>query len=293
MGRQTVVTFDSRFHKKYFYYLVFFYAYAFYALWGPFGLRELLLFGGMQPDTVLRTARWLPMLALPFAAVGWLLYSSLGFSIGDSRKVLALATWVVAIVGLMLPVVWIFGYLYTVSGDISDPVWPLVLAVAALWPDFISTGLVVWGLLSGRKKSGGRETRYARKFAWGVALALILRIVGLALITHESVLAAPGLLLYFLSPALPFLYIFQVSDRVFQPVFPESTHSGKLQHLIDTYGITPREQEVIEKICEGKTNRQIAEELYISLQTVKDHTHRIYTKIGISSRLKLVQLLNG
>lgn len=131
------------------------------------------------------------------------------------------------------------------------------------------------------------------RFAWGVALALILRIVGLGLITRESFLAAPGLLVYFLSAALPFLYSYRVSDRLFQPVFPETTHKGKLQHLIETYGITPREQDVIEKICEGKTNRQIADELFISLQTVKDHTHRIYSKVGINSRLKLVQLLNG
>jgi ATP/maltotriose-dependent transcriptional regulator MalT len=32
--------------------------------------------------------------------------------------------------------------------------------------------------------------------------------------------------------------------------------------------------------------------LFISLQTVKDHTHRIYSKIGIRSRMQLVQLVN-
>ena len=293
MGRQTIVTYDSQFHKKYFYYLVFFYAYAFYALWGPFGLRELMLFGGMQPETVNNTARWLPVLALPFAGVGWLLYSTLGFALAGFRKVPGHTIGVVAMAGLMLPVVWIFGYLNAVSGDVSDPAWPLVLAGAALWPDFISTAFVVGALLLRRKKSGGRPNRYAMRFAWGVALALILRIVGLGLITRESFLAAPGLLVYFLSAALPFLFSYRVSDRLFQPVFPETTHKGKLQHLIETYGITPREQDVIEKICEGKTNRQIADELFISLQTVKDHTHRIYSKVGINSRLKLVQLLNG
>ncbi|MCK5470499.1 MAG: response regulator transcription factor, partial [Cyclobacteriaceae bacterium] len=48
-----------------------------------------------------------------------------------------------------------------------------------------------------------------------------------------------------------------------------------------------------QQICEGKTNQQIADELFISLQTVKDHTHRIYSKIGINSRMKLVQLVNN
>lgn len=293
MSRQTVVTFDSRFHKRYFYYLVFFYAYAFYALWGPFGLRELMLSGGMQPDTILRAARWLPLLALPFAAVGWLLYSTLGFAMSGSRKVPAGAWWILAVAGLGLPLAGLFLFLHRASGGASDPGWPLVLAGAALWPDLISSVAVVCSLLTGQRKSGGGTNRDITGFAWGVVLALILRATGLALVTRESVLAAPGLLLYFLSAALPFVYSYRVSDRLFQPVFPETTHSGKLQHLIARYGITPREQEIIEKICEGKTNRQIAEDLFISLQTVKDHTHRIYSKIGINSRLKLVQLLNG
>jgi DNA-binding NarL/FixJ family response regulator len=42
------------------------------------------------------------------------------------------------------------------------------------------------------------------------------------------------------------------------------------------------------KIWLGKTNKQIAEELFISLQTVKDHTHRIYSKLGVKSRTQLV-----
>ncbi len=59
------------------------------------------------------------------------------------------------------------------------------------------------------------------------------------------------------------------------------------------YQITKREREIVEQICQGKTNQQIADELFISLQTVKDHTHRIYTKIGINGRMKLVQLVNA
>jgi ATP/maltotriose-dependent transcriptional regulator MalT len=57
--------------------------------------------------------------------------------------------------------------------------------------------------------------------------------------------------------------------------------------------ITKREKEIVEQICQGKTNQQIADALFISLQTVKDHTHRIYCKIGINSRMNLVQMVNG
>ena len=58
-------------------------------------------------------------------------------------------------------------------------------------------------------------------------------------------------------------------------------------------GVTKRERQVVREICLGKTNKQIADELFISLQTVKDHTHRIYSKLGVKSRMQLVQLMDA
>ena len=58
------------------------------------------------------------------------------------------------------------------------------------------------------------------------------------------------------------------------------------------FGISNRESEIITEICKGKTNREIAENLFISLQTVKDHSHRIYSKTGVSNRVQLVRLVN-
>jgi DNA-binding NarL/FixJ family response regulator len=80
---------------------------------------------------------------------------------------------------------------------------------------------------------------------------------------------------------------------LFEPLGAELPNTVKKEQLYLRYQITSREQEVIEQICLGKTNQQIADTLFISLQTVKDHTHRIYTKVGINSRMKLVQMLNA
>ena len=51
--------------------------------------------------------------------------------------------------------------------------------------------------------------------------------------------------------------------------------------------LSPREREVYELICQGLTNRQIAEVLVIEESTVKAHAHHIYDKIGIRSRKDL------
>lgn len=54
------------------------------------------------------------------------------------------------------------------------------------------------------------------------------------------------------------------------------------------YGITEREREIILKVVQGKSNADIAGELFISLATVKTHLHNIYRKIGVDSRYDLL-----
>ena len=48
--------------------------------------------------------------------------------------------------------------------------------------------------------------------------------------------------------------------------------------------LSSRELQVVERLAAGMTNRQIAEELFLSVRTVDRHTARIYEKLGVSSR---------
>jgi DNA-binding NarL/FixJ family response regulator len=48
-----------------------------------------------------------------------------------------------------------------------------------------------------------------------------------------------------------------------------------------------REKEIIVHICQGYRNKEIANKLNISEQTVKSHCNRIYKKLGVSDRLQL------
>jgi DNA-binding CsgD family transcriptional regulator len=60
--------------------------------------------------------------------------------------------------------------------------------------------------------------------------------------------------------------------------------------VLDRYGITAREREIIELICAGKTNREIADRLYISEATVKDHNYNVFRKTGVRNRVELASL---
>lgn len=56
--------------------------------------------------------------------------------------------------------------------------------------------------------------------------------------------------------------------------------------------LTQRELEVCRLAMEGKSNKQIAERLFLSEGTIKVHLHNIYQKLGISRRSQIVSYLN-
>jgi len=54
-----------------------------------------------------------------------------------------------------------------------------------------------------------------------------------------------------------------------------------------TYGLTPRELEVVTCIVEGCSNKDIAKQFSISEETVKRHLSNVFDKTGVSTRLEL------
>jgi ATP/maltotriose-dependent transcriptional regulator MalT len=62
------------------------------------------------------------------------------------------------------------------------------------------------------------------------------------------------------------------------------------QSKVDSLGITPRELEVLELIAAGLSNKEIAERVYVSENTVKTHSSRVFDKLGARRRTQAVQL---
>jgi DNA-binding NarL/FixJ family response regulator len=57
--------------------------------------------------------------------------------------------------------------------------------------------------------------------------------------------------------------------------------------------LTNREQDIAKLAADGLANRVIAERLYVSVRTVENHLGRIYTKLGVTSRAELAELIRG
>jgi len=62
------------------------------------------------------------------------------------------------------------------------------------------------------------------------------------------------------------------------------------QPQLDALGITPRELEILGLIAQGFSNREIADRLFVSENTIKTHCSRAFDKLGARRRTQAVQL---
>ena len=59
------------------------------------------------------------------------------------------------------------------------------------------------------------------------------------------------------------------------------------------YNLSTREREILTLLTDGYRNKEIAEQLFISLHTVKSHIYRIYEKLHVKSRVEAMNKIAG
>ena len=75
----------------------------------------------------------------------------------------------------------------------------------------------------------------------------------------------------------------EVPVRVSEPFVADPERARRM-------GITPREMEILEAIAAGLSTREIAARLFVSENTVKTHSSRLYDKLGARRRTQAVQI---
>ncbi|MDN6270334.1 MAG: LuxR C-terminal-related transcriptional regulator, partial [Tetragenococcus koreensis] len=67
----------------------------------------------------------------------------------------------------------------------------------------------------------------------------------------------------------------------------EQNETTRFYLFCQKYQFTQREQDIFKLLLQNKQNQQIADELYLSLGTVKAHVHNIFVKLGIKKRAQI------
>jgi DNA-binding NarL/FixJ family response regulator len=103
------------------------------------------------------------------------------------------------------------------------------------------------------------------------AVGFLLKDAGPALLAQAVHAAADGDALIAPSITARLLKAFAAAEPVAQPLDP----------------LTDREEQVLATVARGRTNREIADELHITLSTVKTHVASLMTKLGARNRVEI------
>lgn len=266
---------------------IFLFSFFFYSIWGNMAIRMIISQVNPVSELISKLAFLLPMPGLPFLMVSWFMLIKFSLQL-RSRKLTK---------GMIYSYYGGFILLFAVASILyynellfipEDPdvvllrlfaVTNLLIHLMALIPLFKST------VSASVQFDTTRWTKALSTYLAGTVInTTVLYFSGFL----GPFMMAGSLLLLFVSGALlPFGLMYAVVDKT-----PETDPSkDNFEAFCTKYQISKREAEIVREICKGKSNQAIADNLFITLQTVKDHTHRIYTKTQVKSRVQLANLV--
>lgn len=113
-------------------------------------------------------------------------------------------------------------------------------------------------------------------------------------------LALLNLILSFILHSVPFIFIISISILIYHIFYKfyfsspiSKTEKTLTEDFIKDFSITKREQEIIIALLDGKSNKELAETLFVSEKTIETHLANIYRKVGVKNRLELFSRLKN
>ncbi len=271
----------------YLFYLVFSLFYGFFALMAPELAESMLPLTQDQNSATTAVHLLFPFLSVPLLISVLFLFFAMVLSLINRRPSPVFSVLFVLLAGLLFVCNGLSLYRST-HPAFPTPLVPnqwFVLSYSSLRAVVVISALITVLVQSRHLREIHRKT-LARK------TALILLALELVRVPLSFFHTAPLLLLafqtsWFAGDLWPLLYLDRTLPRI------RRRERSTTDDLIGRGGVTPREYEIVQLICQGKSNNEIADVLFISVQTVKTHTYRIYRKLGVRNRVQLANLFLG
>jgi DNA-binding CsgD family transcriptional regulator len=149
--------------------------------------------------------------------------------------------------------------------------------------------LVLVSVVAGRLPRLEEDRRNSARLLGGFLLLGYLAFAASVALPQSVQLVGSASALLWLNLA-PWIWL-RVRAQAYVRVPSPGCAADAISSLAIRYGITKREQEIIELIVQGKSNKEIEAALFISFSTVKNHAYNIYRKLGVKSRAQLMRLV--
>jgi DNA-binding CsgD family transcriptional regulator len=264
------------------YFEVFIFTFGFYGVWGQVIIKTFLS-DFFTPDQMSKFTDISILLGLPFLVFAWLML--IRFSAGLSgRKDSNSFTFLFLFVNFTLLAA--VGY-FTTRENTMKPASLIreYYIIMNLVISFIGAYLIHLPL-----KGRGIIHDYDRKIiSASMFIIMIVQCLPLVFYTRQEWLAIIFIFTFFTGNV--FLPLYLSYGTLVSGMSSEPGVEISLDDFYHKFEISPREKDIIQEICNGLSNKEISDKLFISLQTVKDHTHRIYIKTNVKSRVQLITLV--
>lgn len=264
---------------------IFLFSFFIYGIWGNLAIREIIADIDLSAELTSKLAFYVPVLGTPFLIVSWYMLLKFGFNLNNYKipKPVVYAYFIGFIGTLLLLTFAIQNNFIQLPGE---PDISIVWALTGF--NLIMNAVLIWPFVNHKKNA---YVPFPKK---ELQKTFFIYFSGVVLYTFLLIFFD---VFGFVSTNLALLAMFGASV-----VFPvrlkylahkngTETKNINFESFCSKYDISKREAEIVREICTGKTNKAIAEKLFITLQTVKDHTHRIYTKTDVKSRVQLANLV--
>lgn len=282
--------------SSYLYFLIFVNVYGLYGILGKDIAQNILLQQQSSFQTIEKISHFFSFLGIPFLIFAWYMFIRLSREIVGEKLS---RSFTMGILFALSTVFAIYGAAI-ISLNVSsfeDEQFVLISAFfAAIYlviEVLILSISLLWLLLFIRKIEDKKTQRAARIFAFLYLVGFFIDIGVYVWAWQKSSFIPIYLLIFTLKNIPPLLYWrYYLRKYYVTSAIPEPS-ALKWAQFLEEHNISNREEEVIRHLSAGKSNKEISEVLFISLQTVKDHIYRIYQKTDVKNRVQLINLIQS
>lgn len=276
----------SRYHHEIFstlmYFQVFIFAFGFYGIWGQ-QVIKVFLAAYLSPDLIIKFSEIALLLGLPFLVFAWLMLIQFAFGLSGRKH----SNWFVFVFLLLnFTIILAIGYLVRKVTVFNPEALIKYYFIIMQFIYVLSSGLLI--LFPGRAKPIIHNYD-SRRIVAGLILTIIVQSLPLFFYNSQPVIGMVFIFAFFAGNT--FLPIYLNYGTLFTVFTSMPAQNFSFEEFCKKYEVSPRESDIVREICNGLSNKEISDKLFISLQTVKDHTHRIYIKTNVKSRVQLIYLV--
>ena len=193
---------------------------------------------------------------------------------------------------LMLPYLFFFIIVYTINGNLEADIKygmivPFIYALVLLWNIFLA--------IRRKYERERNKNKYLEEIAMNFAVIPWASLACFGFVEKSQVVEVlcsnTGIIIITILFLRKTIRESHLEYQLLQTVRIDGSNPGRFRENCLKWSLTKTETRIVELLYEGLSNKNIADQVFISEETVKKHIQNIFRKTGVKSRTALIHLL--